>query len=94
MKPGKMGVPFDSYNIPIYWIALFTSNFFILGFIRPHIFLGFFGFTMGQIVYLALAEPSDALFVLGLAIVVFISIFISALSYIIFLFIAFLRKLK
>ncbi len=93
MKPGKMGVPFDSYNIPLYWIALFVANFIVLGFMRPHVFLGFIGFTVGQIVYLTLAEPSDALFILGLAIAVFISILISIISYVIFLLIQFLREL-
>ena len=60
---------------------------------RPHVFLGFIGFTVGQIVYLTLAEPSDSLFILGLAIAIFISIIISALSYVIVLLIEFLRKL-
>ena len=31
MKPGKMGIPFDSYSIPVNFIALFVCNFFILG---------------------------------------------------------------
>ena len=93
MKPGKMGLPFDSYNIPVYWIALFVSNFFILGFMRRHVFLGFAGFTVGQIVYLTLVEPSNAFFIMGLAIVLFLSILISALSYITFLLIQFLRRL-
>ena len=93
MKPGKMGIPFDSYSIPVNFIALFVCNFFILGFMRPHVFLGFIGFTGGQIVYLTFAEPSDALFILGLAIAVFISIVISGISYIIFLLIQFLREL-
>ena len=88
-----MGAPFDSYSIPVNFIALFVSNFLILGFMRPHVFLGFVGFTVGQIVYLTLAEPSDSLFILGLVIAVFISIIISALSYVIFLLIEFLRKL-
>ena len=51
-----MGAPFDSYSIPVNFIALFVSNFLILGFMRPHVFLGFIGFTVGQIVYLTLAE--------------------------------------
>ncbi len=93
IKPGKMGAPFDSYSIPVNFIALFVSNFLILGFMRPHVFVGFIGFTVGQIVYLTIAEPSDSLFILGLAIAVFISIIISALSYVIFLLIEFLRKL-
>jgi hypothetical protein len=93
MKPGKMGIPFYSYSIAVNVIALFVSNFFILGFMRPHVFLGLTGFTVGQIVYLTFAEPSDALFILGLAIVVFISIVISSISYIIFFLIQFLREL-
>jgi hypothetical protein len=85
INPQYMGFPFDSYPIPIYLISVLVANFLVLGFMRPRVLLGFVGITVGQGFYFTLTEPSDAFFILGLAISLTPSILISILSYISFL---------
>ncbi|HEX2549704.1 MAG TPA: hypothetical protein VHM20_07735 [Gammaproteobacteria bacterium] len=71
INPKKMGMPFDEYSVPWYWIYLLGFSFLIGFATKPSFSQLFFGLCIGQMIAISF-YPWSAFWMLGMiALVIF-----------------------